>query len=152
MQMLTRILVLAAAAAGLAMACADPPYRGPMRGRWTLSMTLETALPGRTVPPGTTVRGKVTVPDPTPLLPRSFPGEVPADVDLDLAPFGLALAPASQPVVRDLDAGGVRLDLGSTPNELVLTGRLRGDSVTGIWSDEFRAGGAVGRFVMRRVR
>ena len=46
----------------------------------------------------------------------------------------------------------MRLDLGSTPNELVLVGRVAGDSVTGVWYDEFRSGGAVGRFVMRRHR
>lgn len=141
-------IVVAVPLAGAA--CESAPYRGPLLGTWTVSMTLEAALPGRAVPPGTTVSGLVTVPDPTPLTPRSFPQAAPADVRLDLRPFGLRISPRKQPVVRDGDDATVRLDLGSTPNELVLVGRLDSDSVTGVWYDDFRSGGAVGRFVMRR--
>lgn len=149
----TRMLQAIGAAFLLAgAACESEPYRGPMRGTWTVSMTLESGLPGRGVPRGTTVSGRVTVPDPTPLTPRSFPHEAPADVHLDLGAFGLGVSPRRQPLVRDQGDRIVRLDLGSTPNELVLVGHVAGDSVTGVWYDEFRSGGAVGRFVMRRYR
>ena len=137
-------------AAGVVAACTAPPYHGPMRGTWSVAMTLETGLPGRDVSPGTTVSGRVTVPDPRPITPHAFPDATPADVRLDLHPFGLWISGQKQPVVRDEAGGGVRLRLGSAPNELVLVGRLAGDSVTGTWSDDFRSGGAAGRFVMRR--
>jgi hypothetical protein len=150
--MTIRIDHLAGAALVAGAACIQRPYDGPLRGTWTLSMTLQTALPGRAVPPGTTVAGTVTVPDPTPIVPRGFPEATPADVDLDLGPFGLAVSPRRQPAVRDGRGGTVRLDLGSTPNELVLDGRVDGDSVRGRWYDAFRGGGAVGSFVMRRKR
>jgi hypothetical protein len=143
-------LFVLAAGIGVA-ACVERPYDGRMRGEWTVAMTLESTLPGRSVARGTTVAGTVTVPDPTPVNPRAFPQATPADVRLDLRPFGLRISPRRQPAVRDQGDHTVRLDLGSTPNELVLTGRLKGDSVTGVWYDEFRAGGAIGRFVMRRV-
>lgn len=143
-------MLLLAAAVGIAVACTDPPYDGPMRGHWTVVMTLESTLPGREIPRGTTVAGTITIPDPTPVTPRAFPDETPADVTLDLAPFGLGTSPRRQPAVRDQADHTVRLDLGSTPNELVLVGRLAGDTVTGVWYDQFRAGGAIGRFVMRR--
>jgi hypothetical protein len=133
-------------------ACIDHPYDGPMRGEWTVSMTLQSALPGRSVAPGTTVAGFITVPDPTPVNPRAFPSATPADVRLDLRPFGLRISPRMQPAVADQGDRTVRLDLGSTPNELVLVGTLAGDSVKGVWYDEFRSGGAVGEFVMRRTR
>jgi hypothetical protein len=144
-------LMVLAAATGIGVACAEPPYDGPMRGGWTVAMTLESTLPGRAVPRGTTVAGTVTVPDPAPLLPRAVPDAVPAGVRLDLRPFGLRISPRRQPAVRDQGGRVVRLDLGSTPNELVLIGRIDGDSVTGVWYDDFRAGGAMGRFVMRRA-
>lgn len=134
-----------------AAACIDRPYDGRMRGEWTVSMTLRSALPGRSVTPGTTVAGSITVPDPTPVNPRAFPAATPADVKLDLRPFGLRISPRKQPAVADQGDRTVRLDLGSTPNELVLVGTLAGDSVKGVWYDEFRSGGAVGEFVMRRT-
>jgi hypothetical protein len=143
-------ILKAALAALLAGACQPPPYRGPMRGTWHLSMRLESTLPGRHVAPGTTVAGTITVPDPTPLSPRAFPDATPADVRIDLRPFRLRISPRKQPAVRDLGRRTVRLDLGSTPNELVLVGGMDGDSVAGVWYDEFRAGGTVGRFVMHR--
>ena len=142
----------AAAVTAAAAACIDHPYDGPMRGEWAVSMTLQSALPGRSVAPGTAVAGFITVPDPTPLNPRGFPDATPADVRLDLSPFGLRISPRKQPAVSDGGDRTVRLDLGSTPNELVLVGTLVGDSVKGEWFDEFRAGGAVGEFVMRRAR
>ena len=148
-----RIFIIPLTGALLAgAACVERPYGGPMRGSWSLSMTLQATLPGRVVPPGTTVAGMVTVPDPAPLNPRAFPDATPADVRLDLRPFGLRISPRKQPAVRDEGHGTVRLDLGSTPNELVLVGTLAGDSVKGAWYDEFRAGGAAGEFVMRRVK
>jgi hypothetical protein len=130
--------------------CANRPYRGPLRGTWSISMTVESTLPGYTVPAGTTVHGVVTVPDPTPVIPRAFPGEMPADVRVDLEGLGVAALPARQPVAQDLAGDSVRLDLGRTRNRLVLLGRLVGSSITGTWRDEFRAGGCHGRFVMRR--
>jgi hypothetical protein len=144
--------LLAAVLALAAAACADRPYRGPLRGTWTLSMTGEHSLPGYAVPPGTTVHGVVTVPDPTPVVPRAFPGEVPADVRLDLAPLGVGFVAAPQPVVHEMARDSVRVELGRTPGALVLLGIFVGDSVTGTWRNEFRAGGSDGRFVMRRRR
>jgi hypothetical protein len=146
-------LTLLLLAAGAAAACTDVPYRGPLLGTWTVSMTLEAGLPGHRVPPGTTVTGLVIVPDSAPITPRSFPDDAaPADVRVDLRPFGLRIEPRKQPLVRDQGGGGVRLQLGSAPDELVLVGRLEGDSVAGMWYDEFRSGGAAGRFVMHRSR
>lgn len=147
------LLTLLLLAAGVAVACEPAPYRGPLLGTWTVTMTLDDGLPGRAIPPGTTVVGLVTVPDPQPITPRSFPDyAAPADVRVDLRPFGLRISPRKQPLVSDRGGGGVRLELGSTPNELVLIGRLAGDSVAGMWYDEFRSGGAAGHFVMRRKR
>jgi hypothetical protein len=133
-----------------ATGCADRPYRGRLRGTWSISMTVETPLPGTATAPGTTVRGTVTVPDPLPVSPRAFPGETPTDVHLDLQRLGAAALAAAQPIVEDLSGDSVRLELGRTRNEMVLVGLLRGDSVTGVWRNEFRSGGCSGRFVMRR--
>jgi hypothetical protein len=146
---ITRLLVAALAGAA---ACTEPPYDGPLRGTWSLSMTLETPLPDHAAQPGTTVTGSVVIPDPTPTVPHAFPSATPADVRLDLRPFGVWIRPAAQPVVRNVGRDTVRLDLGSPLHELVLMGHTSGDSVTGYWTHEIRSAGMRGRFVMRRKR
>jgi hypothetical protein len=123
-----------------------------MRGTWSITLTVRSTLPGYRVPAGATVRGVVVVPDPTPVVPRAFAGDVPADVRVDLAPLGVGFVPAAQPSVRDLPGDSVRVELGRVAGELVLAGRRRGDSVTGTWWRGGRAAGADGRFVMRRMR
>jgi len=144
-------LLLAAALLGAA-GCAEPPYDGPLRGTWDLSMTLETPLPDQAARPGAVVSGSVVIPDPAPTVPHAFPSATPADVHLDLRPFGVWIRPAAQPVVRNVGRDTVRLDLGSPPRELVLTGQASGDSVTGYWIHEIRSAAVRGRFVMRRRR
>lgn len=144
-------LVLAAALLSAA-SCTEPPYQGPLRGTWDLSMTLETPLPDRAARPGATITGSVIIPDPTPVEPHGFPPATPADVRLDLRPFGVWIRPAAQPVVRSVGRDTVRLELGSALNDLVLTGRSSGDSVTGQWIHEIRSAAVGGRFVMRRKR